>query len=360
LNLKWENGGEMQLGNTLILLLLFSGLASPQTLHGVGSAFPTPLYSQWFRTYEKANPKVKLHFKPAGSAAGISELIDGKADFAATETPLTDDQRKAAQQKLGSEILQIPTTLGAVVPIYRVDGADAELKFTAGALAGIFLGKITKWNDPAIADANPGVSLPDNNIVVVHRSDPSDTTLLWTDFLSEVSPQWKAGPGTGLSVKWPVGIGVSGDDGIEELVVGPKNDIKIDDVIRGIPNSIGYVQLHFAIEQKLPYGDVESSQGAFVRAAESSIMAEAASAAAVPDAFRKPLVNAPSPTGYPISTFTWILVPSNPRDKGKSKAIADFLRWALQEGQATAERLHYIPLPPEIVEEALGEVSKLQ
>jgi phosphate transport system substrate-binding protein len=251
--------------------------------------------------------------------------------------------------------------LGAVVPIYRVDGVDAELKFTGPALGGIYLGKITRWNDPAIADRQPDVSLPDDKIVVVHRSDSSDTTYLWTDFLSAASPEWRAGPGTGLNVKWPVGIGVSGDDGVEELVVGPRADFRIDDVIRGIPNSIGFVQLHFAIEQKLPYGDVQNSSGAFARAAPSSITAEAVSEAeAFPDAFRRLLVNEPRPTGYPIASFTWILVPANIRDKAKAEAMADFLRWALRDGQPIAEYLHYVRVPPQVVDAALGEVAKLQ
>jgi phosphate transport system substrate-binding protein len=351
----------MLIRNILISVIVSSAFACAQTVHGVGSTFVQPLYSEWFNTYKKVNPAVKLRYKPTGFATGVSEFIDGKADFAALETPLTKGQMKVARQKLGSEILQIPTVLGAVVPIYRVDGADVELKFTGMALAGIYLGKITKWNDPQIAGANPGVLFPDRKIVVVHRSDTSDTTYLWTDFLSKISPEWKAGPGTGLNVKWPVGIGVAGDDGVEDLVVGPKNDQTIDDIIRGIPNSIGYVQLQFAIEERLPYGDVQNASGTFARATASSIRAEAVSAlASAPDTFGRSLVNTPSPTGYPISSFTWILVPAKMRDKGKSKAMADFLRWALKDGQDLAERLHYIRLPAPALEAALGEVDKLQ
>jgi phosphate transport system substrate-binding protein len=351
----------MRIRNFVFLLILSAGLAPAQTLRGSGSTFPYPLYSQWFRVYERSNPAVRLHYKANGSANGISEFIEGKADFVATETPLTEDQLRAARQKLGGDILQIPTVLGAVVPIYRVDGADAELKFTAAALAGIYLGKITRWSDPEIADANPNVSLPDEKIVVVHRSDSSDTTYLWTDFLSKVSPEWRAGPSAGRSVKWPVGIGVSGDDEVEDLVVGPRGDVRIDDVVRGIPNSIGFVELHFAIEKKLPYGDVQNASGAFARAAPSSVAAQATSVvASAPDAFRRPLVNEPSPTGYPISSFTWILVPSNMRDKAKAKAMSEFLRWALTDGQTIAKRLQYVPLPASITDAARAEAAKLQ
>jgi phosphate transport system substrate-binding protein len=310
----------------------------------------------------RSNHAVKLHYQSTGSDLGISLLAEGKADFAATERPLTDDQLRTARQKLGADVLQVPVVLGAIVPIYRIDGADVELKFTPSALAGIFLGKITRWSDSAIADANPDVPLPDEKIIVVHRSDRSDTTYLWTEFLSKVSSEWKAGPGSGLSVKWPAGgIGVAGDGGVESLVTGHRGDVLIDNVIRGIPNSIGYVQLHFAIEEKLPYGDVQNPSGAFARATASSIMAEATSAAAsTPDAYRRSLVNEPSPIGYPISSFTWIVVPANMRDKGKAKAMAEFLKWALKDGQEIAERMHYVRIPASIMDAAAAEAAKVQ
>lgn len=350
----------MFIQRALIGVGIFSALACGQTLHGVGSTFPYPLYSEWSKSYTTVNHTVKLHYKPTGSPKGIEELIEGKADFAATETTLTDEELKMARQKLGTDLLQVPTVLGAVVPIYTVEGADVELKFTGAALAGIYLGKITHWNDPEIVEANPGVQLPDAKIIVVHRSDDNDTTYLWTDFLSSVSPEWKAA-GKGLNVKWPVGLGVKGDDGMEDLVVGPLRTYLIDSVVSSIPNSIGYVQLHYAIEHQLPYGDVQNASGAFVRATESSIMAEAASAAkSIPDAYRSSLVNVPSPIGYPISSFTWILVPANMRDKGKAKAMADFLRWMLKDGQSSAEALHYVRLPLSIVDAAFAEVAKLQ
>jgi phosphate transport system substrate-binding protein len=346
----------------LILVSVFCGGLRAQTLHGVGSTFPYALFSEWFKSYRHLNPTVKMHYKPTGSASGIDQFIGGKADFAATDTPLRDDQLQAARQKLGADILQIPMVLGAVVPVYTVAGANVELKFTGAALAGIYLGKITRWNDPEIVNANPGVSLPDAKIIVVHRSESSDTTYMWTEFLSKVSPTWRAGPGKGLSVNWPIGLGAKGDDGVEELVIGPEGTYSylIDDLVKGVSNSIGYVQLRYAIERQLPYGDVENASGNFTRAAESSIIAEAASAAkSIPDAYRSSLADIPSEIGYPISSFTWILVPARMQDAGKTRAMADFLRWMLKDGQNSAEALHYVRLPSSIVDEAVAEVERL-
>jgi phosphate transport system substrate-binding protein len=344
----------------LISVCLSSALLHSQVLRGVGSTAQYPLFSQWSQSYKRVNSAVKLHYTPTGSSKGIEQFLDGKADFVATDKPLTDEQLKAARQKLGGDILQVPMVLGAVVPVYTVDGVDAELKFTGDALAGIYLGKITKWNDPEIADANPGVSLPDAVIKVVHRSDDNDTTYLWTEYLSEVSREWKTGPGKGLNVNWPVGLGAKGDDGVEDLVLGPRGDYGVEDLTRGISNSIGYVQLRYAIERRLPYGDVENASGGFARAAASSLAAEAASAAKEgPGAYRASLTEMPSTTGYPISSFTWILVPADMRDKTKSRAMADFLRWMLNDGQGAAAALHYVRLPSAIVEDAQPEVSKL-
>jgi phosphate transport system substrate-binding protein len=351
----------MLMQTIVVLGIVLPQLLPAQTVHGTGSTFPSPLLSEFFKRYRTVNASAKLHYTPAGAAKGVEELIGGKADFAATEAPPTDEQMKRAREKLGGDVLQVPMVLDAVVPIYNVDGVNVELKFTSAALAGIYLGTITKWDDPAIAKVNPGVLLPDEKIMVVHRSDDSDTTYLWTDFLSKVSPTWASGPGRGLNVKWPVGVGAIGDDGEEDLVLGTRNDYLIDNVIRGISNSIGYVELHYAIQRRLPYGDVQNASGAFTRAANSSIMAEAASAAnSIPDAFRSSLTNVPSQIGYPISSFTWILVPANMRDKGKAKTMADFMKWMLKEGQETAEALHYVRLPSSIVDRALVEVAKLQ
>jgi phosphate transport system substrate-binding protein len=322
----------------LILACLSCALLNAQVLQGVGSSAQYPLFSQWSKGYKRVNSGVKLHYTPTDSAKGIEQFIQGNADFVVTDTMLTDEQLKMARQKFGADILQVPMVLDAVVPIYTVDGVDTELKFTGAALAGIYLGKITKWNDPEIADANPGVPLPDATIKVVHRSDGDDTTYLWTEFLSKVSPQWKAGPGTGLNVNWPTGLGAKGDDGVEDLVLGPRSvSYRVDDFPRNISNSIGYVPLHYAIERNLPYGDVENASEEFVRATASSLMAEAVSAAKEsPNAYRGSLADVPSMTGYPISSFTWILVPAEIRDKAKAKAMADFLQWMLKEGQDSA------------------------
>jgi phosphate transport system substrate-binding protein len=344
----------------LILAYIYPALLPAQALHGAGSTSPYPLYSEWSKSFRKADNSVKLHYSPTGSAHGINQFLEGKADFAVTDMILNDQQLKTARQKLGGDILQIPMVLNAVVPVYSVQGVDTDLKFTRAALAGIFLGKITKWDDPEIADANPGVTLPDAVIKVVHRSDENDTTYLWTEFLSKVSPEWKAGPGIGLNVNWPVGLGVRGDDGEEDLVLGPRGDYGVEDFLKNLSNSIGYVQLHYAIEHQLPYGDVENASGAFVRATGSSIMAEAASAAeSSPDAYRQALADLPSATGYPISSFMWILVPSEMRDKAKAKAMADFLKWMLKDGQNSATDLHFVRLPPAIAENALAVVAKL-
>jgi phosphate transport system substrate-binding protein len=319
-----------EMTNRAILTGIFLFLIVPvpsgsgQTLQGAGSTSPYELYSKWFESYRKLHSDVKIHYRPTGSSVGIDELNSGRVDFAASEVPVTDEQLKAAKAKYGSDILEVPSTIGAVVPIYKIDGVRSELKFTGAALAGIYLGKITMWNDPEIADANPYVSLPNKKIVVVHRSDVSDATYLWTDFLSRVSPEWKAGPGTGLTVKWPVGMGAKGDDGVEDLVVGPVNNYGITDLVSSMSNSIGYVQLHYAIENQLPYGDVQSASGGFVRAAESSVMAAAASA--VPDNFRGSIENEPGPGVYPISSFTWFIVPLKTKDPSKAKTMADFLR----------------------------------
>jgi phosphate transport system substrate-binding protein len=340
----------------------FSAVLHAQVLHGVGSTSQYPLFSEWSKNYKKVNSAVKLHYTPTGSAKGIEKFLEGKADFVATDKALTDQQLQSARQSLGADILQIPMVLGAVVPVYSVDGVDAELKFTGAALAGIYLGKITRWNDQEIADANPGVQLPDAAIKVVHRSDDSDTTYLWTTFLSDVSKEWKAGPGKGLNVQWPVGLGAKGDDGVEDLVIGPRiaMSTRVDDYVKNISNSIGYLQLHYAIERNLPYGDVENASGGFARAAASSITAEATSAAKEsPDAYRRSLADVPSEKGYPISSFTWILVPAEMRDKAKAKAMSDFLKWMLKDGQGAAAELHYVRLPTEIAENAAGEAAKL-
>jgi phosphate transport system substrate-binding protein len=341
----------------LFLIILVPSSLS-QTLHGAGSTFPYPLYSKWFESYRKLHPSVKIHYWPVGSDAGIEDLIEGKVDFAASDTAMSAEQLKMAKAKLGTDILQIPAVLGAVVPIYKVDGVNSELKFTGAALAGIYLGTITMWDDPEIANANPSITLPSEKIVVVHHSDPSDTTYQWTDFLSQVSPAWSAGPGKGLNVTWPVGLGAKGDDGVEDLVVGPVGYYGVADFVSGIRNSIGYVQLHYAIERRLPYGDVLSKSGGFVRATDSSVMAAAASS--VPDSFRGSIENEPGEGTYPISSFTWLLIPAKMQDPVKTKAMADFVKWMLTDGQNSDDALHYVKLPAAIIDRAMTEIAKMR
>jgi phosphate transport system substrate-binding protein len=340
----------------LLMIVIPSGLA--QTLRGAGSTFPYTLYTKWIENYRKLHPGVKIHYLPTGSSVGIEHLLDGKAEFAATDTPLTEAQRAAIKNKFGSDVLEIPSMLGAVVPIYKVKEVNSELKFTAAALAGIYLGTIRTWDDPEIANANPSVSLPNDKIIVVHRSDTSDTTYHWTDFLSRVSPEWKSGPGTGLNVKWPIGLAAKGDDGVEDIVVGPTGNYGIVDLVSNVPNSIGYVQLHYALENSLPYGDVQSATGGFVRATKTSLATAAAEG--LPENFRGSIENERGPGTYPISFFTWIVVPAKMHDQADAQAMADFLKWILTNGQTSAEALYYAKLPQPVVEKAMEEIQKLR
>lgn len=338
-----------------LILIALGPTAVAQTLQGAGSLLPYPLYSKWIEHYHKLHPTVKIHYQPVGPTAGIEDMLAGKADFAASDTPLEDQQLQALKTKFGSDVLQIPTALNAVVPIYRVDGVNAELKFTSAALAGIYLGTITTWDDPAIADANPNVSLPNKKIVVIYRSDSSETTYQWTAFLSRVSPEWKSGPGTGLTVKWPVGHGVKAEDGMEDLVIGPTGNYGTADLLTGLSNSIGYIQLRYAVEKGLPYGDVQSESGGFVRAAQSSVLA----AAKADPAHLRSIENEPGVGAYPIASVAWLVVPAKLSDEAKTRAMADFLKWTLTDGQSIAAALHYVVLPVAVVDQTLAEIAKI-
>ena len=335
-----------------LVLIALVPAAFAQTLQGAGSSLPYPLYSKWIEHYHKLHSTVKIHYQPVGPNAGITDLLAGKVDFAASDTPLDDQQLQALKAKFGSDVLQIPTALSAVVPIYRIDGVNAELKFTSAALAGIYLGTVTMWDDSAIADANPNVSLPNKKIVVIHRSDSSETTYQWTAFLSRVSPEWKSGPGTGLTVKWPVGHGVKEEDGMEDLVIGPTGNYGTADLLSGLSNSIGYIQFRYAIENELPYGDVQSESGGFVRAAQSSVLA----AANADRAHLRSIENQPGVGLYPIASVVWLVVPVKLSDEAKTKAMADFLKWALTDGQSISADLHYVVLPIAVVDRALAEI----
>jgi len=317
-------------------------------INGAGATFPYPIYSKWFDVYHQKNAKLQFNYQSVGSGAGIKQVTEGTVDFGATDGPMNEEQSKAFQDKRGSGILHFPTVLGGVVPTYNVPGVSAALNFTPEALAGIYLGKITKWNDPAIAGANQGVNLPAQDIVVVHRSDGSGTTYCWTDYLSKISEEWKSKVNKSTSVNWPVGLGGKGNEGVTGLV-------------KQTPNSIGYVELIYAVQNNIPYGAVKNSSGNFVKADLASVSAAAAGAAKdMPDDFRVSITNAPGKTAYPIATFTWLLVPSKIQDGAKRDAIKGFLKWMLADGQGYAEALSYAKLPKEVIEKEKKAIDKVQ
>ena len=317
-------------------------------INGAGATFPYPIYSKWFDVYHTNNPNFQFNYQSVGSGAGIKQVTEGTVDFGATDGPMNDDQLKAYQDKHGSGILHFPTVLGADVPTYNISGVTGALNFTPDALAGIFLGKVTKWNDPAIAGANKGVNLPAADIVVVHRSDGSGTTYIWTDYLSKVSDEWKSKVSKGTSVNWPVGLGGKGNEGVTGLV-------------KQTPNSIGYVELIYAVQNNIPYGSVKNSSGNFVKADLASVTAAAAGAAKqMPDDFRVSITNAPGKTAYPISSFTWLLIPQKFQDAGKRDAIKGFLKWMLNDGQNSVETLSYAKLPKEVVEKEKKAINSIQ
>jgi phosphate transport system substrate-binding protein len=317
-------------------------------INGAGATFPYPIYSKWFDVYHTKNPNFQFNYQSVGSGAGIKQVTEGTVDFGATDGPMNDDQLKAYQDKHGSGILHFPTVLGAAVPTYNVAGVSGALNFTPDALAGIFLGKITKWNDAAIAGANKGVSLPAEDIIVVHRSDGSGTSYIWTDYLSKVSDEWKGKVSKGTSVNWPVGLGGKGNEGVTGLV-------------KQTPNSIGYVELIYAVQNNIPYGTVKNSSGNFVKADLASVTAAASGAAKeMPDDFRVSITNAPGKVAYPISSFTWLLIPQKFQDAGKRDAVKGFLKWMLADGQESVEALSYAKLPKEVVEKEKKAINNIQ
>jgi phosphate transport system substrate-binding protein len=316
---------------------------SPASLiNGAGASFPYPIYSKWFDEYHKLHPDVQINYQSIGSGGGIRQVLAGTVDFGATDGPMSDEQLGQAKSK----ILHFPTVLGAVVPTYNIPGVSQELKFTPDALAGIYLGKITKWNDEELTRANPGVNLPGDDIVVVHRSDGSGTSYVWTDYLSKISEEWKTKVGKSTSVNWPVGLGGKGNEGVAGLV-------------KQTPNAIGYVELIYAIQNKLPYGLVRNSSGNFIRADLASTTA-AAAAKEMPDDFRVSITNPAGKNAYPIASFTWLLVPATIEDGVKRQVIVDFLHWMLTEGQEHAEPLAYARLPKEVVAKEMRAISEIK
>ncbi len=309
-------------------LLALPGLCSAQTLiNGAGATFPYPIYSKWFNEYRKLHPDIQINYQSIGSGGGIKQVTEGTVDFGATDGPMSDVQLQEFQKKRMTEVLHFPTVLGAVVVTYNIPGVVESLLLTPEAISGIYLGKIAKWNDAAIASANPKVKLPGSDIIVVHRSDGSGTTYCWTDYLSKVSDEWKSRVNRGTSVNWPAGIGGKGNEGVSGLV-------------KQTANSIGYVELIYAVQNKLPYAAVRNSAGVFIKPDLASTTAAAASAANnIPEDFRVSITNAPGKEAYPIATFTWLLIPGRIQDSAKRKAITDFLNWMLTSGQDMTEAL---------------------
>lgn len=339
-------------GNFLAALALVLSIVAfahaALSITGAGATFPYPIYSKWFDEYKKKNPTVEINYQSIGSGGGIRQVTEGTVDFGASDGPMNDEQLKAFQEKHGFGILHFPTVLGADVPTYNIPGVTAALNFTPEALAGIFLGKITKWNDPAIAAANKGVNLPGNDIVVVHRSEGSGTTYIWTDYLSKVSDEWKTKVGKGASVNWPVGLGGKGNEGVTGQ-------------IKNAPNSIGYVELIYAVSNNIPYGNVKNSSGNFVKADLASVTSAAAGAAkTMPDDFRVSITDPPGKTAYPIASFTWLLVPEKFSDAAKRDAIKGFVSWMLKDGQNYVEQLSYAKLPKEVVAKEEKALAKVQ
>src|SRR5579864_59443 len=319
-------------------------VAQTMQINGAGATFPYPIYSKWFSEYNKLHPNVQINYQSIGSGGGIQQVTKETVFFGATDGPMTDEQLKAAP----GPILHFPTVLGADVPVYNIPGVTAELKFTGTVLADIYLGKITKWNDAAIAKLNPSAKLPAADIVVVHRSDNSGTTYIWVDFLAKLSPEWKTKVGVATGVNWPTGVGGKGNEGVAGLVTQT-------------PGSIGYVELIYALQNKISYGTVQNQTGEFVKASEQTVTNAAAGAAAnMPADFRVSITNAPGKDAYPISSFTWLLLYENPTDKARGKIMVDFVKWALWDGQKFASELGYAPLPPGVVKLEMTALAKIK
>jgi phosphate transport system substrate-binding protein len=330
---------------TIAGVAVLAVIVSAQTMqiNGAGATFPNPIYSKWFSEYNKTNPKIQINYQPIGSGGGIRQLSNQTVFFGATDGPMTAEQMQQAPGK----ILHLPTVLGAVVPIYNLQGAG-ELKFSGPVLADIYLGKITKWNDPAIVKLNAGAKLPATDITVVHRAEASGTSYIWVDFLAKVSPEWLKKAGVATSVNWPVGLGGKGNEGVSGLV-------------QQTPGSIGYVELIYAIQNKISYGTVQNAEGEFVRATVEAVTAAAGAAVKnMPKDFRVSITNAPGKGVYPISSFTWLLLYENPKDKAQSKAMVDFVRWALSDGQKFAPDLGYAPLPAEVVKLEMAALATIK
>jgi phosphate transport system substrate-binding protein len=314
-----------------------------ETINGAGATFPNPIYQKWFGEFKMAHPDVSINYQSLGSGAGIRQLTEGTVDFGASDMPMTDEQIKALKVKA----FHFPTVLGADVLAYNLPGVTGDLKLTPEAVAGIFLGDVKKWNDPKIVSANPGVNLPAKDIEVVHRSDGSGTTFVFTDYLSKISADWKSKVGANTSVSWPTGLGGKGNEGVSGL-------------IKQTPYSVGYVELVYAVQQKMAYADLKNASGKFVKASFASVTAAAAAAKELPDDFRASITNGMGAGVYPISSFTWLLIPSEIKDPAKKKALTDFLSWMLTTGQKDCEALSYAQLPKAVVAKEQKQIALIK
>jgi phosphate transport system substrate-binding protein len=335
---------KLRLAMALALAAAMIGSASAETnLNGAGATFPNPIYQKWFSEYHNAHKDVQINYQSIGSGGGIQQLTSGTVDFGASDGPMTDEQLS----KVSGKVFHIPTVLGAVVPMYNINGVTGELKFTGEVLADIYLGNIKKWNDPKLAKDNPGVKFPDEDIVVVHRSDGSGTTYIFTDYLSKVSSDWKNKVGKGTSVNWPAGLGGKGNEGVSGMV-------------KQTEGSLGYVELIYAVSNKMSYGSVQNSAGTFVKGSLESVTAAAASMKDMPEDFRVSITKAPGKDAYPISSFTWLLVPAEWADAGKEKAFVDFLTWMVDKGQSMTSALQYAPLPKNVAAKVKARIKEVK
>ena len=326
----------------ILFVMLAVSAAQAQNLTGAGATFPYPIYSKWFTEYSSAHPGVKVNYQSIGSGGGISQVTKGTVDFGASDMPMTDDMLNSSSVKL----VHIPTVLGADVPAFNLPGIS-DLRFSGDVLADIFMGRIVTWADPRIAKDNPGVHLPNLKIIVVHRADGSGTTYIWTDYLSKVSSEWANGPGKGASVAWPTGVAGKGNEGVAGYV-------------RQLSGSLGYIELIYALQNHISFGSVKNPAGNFVKASIEGVTAAAASVKQIPDDYRISITNAPGKEAYPISSFTWLLVPLKSADPAKGKVIKDLLNWIVTAGESEAAGLSYAPLPRNVVQKELKTIYSLQ
>jgi phosphate transport system substrate-binding protein len=328
---------------SLALVASLSLAAGAQKLTGAGATFPNPIYSRWFTEYSQQHPGVQINYQSVGSGAGIRQVSTKIVDFGAADVPMTDQQLGESQVKL----FHIPTVLGAVVPVYNIPGVGSDLKFSPDVIADIYLGKINNWHDPRIVKDNPGVNLPDHSILPVYRSEGSGTTFIFTDYLSKVSPDFLARIGRAASVRWPLGIGQKGNEGVAGM-------------IRNSPYTFGYVELIYAVQNKMSYGMVKNHDGQWIKASTDGVTAAAASASKnMPADYRVSITNAPGATSYPISSFTWLLIPVQSADPAKGKVLVDFLHWMLEHGEAEAAPMTYAPLPKPVADRVLQTIKQI-